>query len=84
MISLQTNVTSLFAQEQLQMNSNFESNTIQQLTSGFRINSSGDDAAGLAVANQLQASVVQLQQGRIATYLLYSFVTLVVLLALVL
>jgi flagellin len=63
MISLQTNVTSLFAQEQLQVNSNFESNTIQQLTSGYRINQSGDDAAGLAVANQLQASVVQLQQG---------------------
>jgi len=63
MISLQTNITSLFAQEQLQMNSNFESNTIQQLTSGYRINASGDDAAGLAVANQLQAGVIQLQQG---------------------
>jgi flagellin len=63
MISLQTNVTSLFAQEQLQKNSNFESKTIQQLTSGYRINSSGDDAAGLAVANQLQANVAELQQG---------------------
>jgi len=63
MISLQTNVTSLFAQEQLSLNSNFESKTIQQLTSGFRINSSGDDAAGLAVANQLQANVAELQQG---------------------
>ncbi|HUA20621.1 MAG TPA: flagellin [Bryobacteraceae bacterium] len=63
MISLQTNVTSLFAQEQLQVNNNAESNTIQQLTSGYRINSSGDDAAGLAVANQLQAGVIQLQQG---------------------
>jgi flagellin len=63
MISLQTNVTSLFAQEQLNKNSNFESNTIQQLTSGFRINNSGDDAAGLAVANLLQANVAQLQQG---------------------
>jgi len=63
MISLQTNVTSLFAQERLQQNSNFESKTIQQLTSGFRINSSGDDAAGLAVANQLQANIAELQQG---------------------
>jgi flagellin len=63
MISLQTNVTSLFAQEQLNKNSNFESSTIQQLTSGFRINNSGDDAAGLAVANLLQANVAQLQQG---------------------
>jgi flagellin len=63
MISLQTNVTSLFAQEQLNINGNFESNTIEQLTSGYRINNSGDDAAGLAVANGLQAQVAELQQG---------------------
>ena len=62
-ISLQTNVTSLFAQQQLNQNSNFESNTIQQLTSGYRINQAGDDAAGLAVANQLQANITELQQG---------------------
>src|SRR5277367_3567701 len=62
-ISLQTNVTSLFAQQQLEQNNNFESNTIQQLTSGYRINNAGDDAAGLAVANQLQANVAELQQG---------------------
>src|SRR5271163_4473175 len=62
-ISLQTNVTSLFAQQQLEQNNNFESNTIQQLTSGYRINQAGDDAAGLAVANQLQANIAELQQG---------------------
>jgi flagellin len=33
------------------------------LTSGYRINSAGDDAAGLAVANQLQANITELQQG---------------------
>jgi len=62
-ISLQTNVTSLFAQQQLNLNNNAESTTIQQLTSGYRINEAGDDAAGLAVANQLQANIVELQQG---------------------
>ena len=62
-ISLQTNVTSLFAQQALAQNSAFESNTIQQLTSGYRINSSGDDAAGLAVANQYAANIAELQQG---------------------
>ncbi len=62
-ISLQTNVTSLFAQQQLNQNSNFESNTVSQLTSGYRINQAGDDAAGLAVANQLQANITELQQG---------------------
>jgi flagellin len=63
MLSLQTNVTSLFALNQLNLNDNTESNTIEQLTSGYRINNSGDDAAGLAVANSLQAEVDQLQQG---------------------
>jgi flagellin len=62
-LSLQTNVTSLFAQQQLQTNDNNESNTIEQLTSGYRINSAGDDAAGLAVSNELQANITELQQG---------------------
>ena len=63
MISIQTNVTSLFAQQALANNSKFESQTIQRLTSGFRINSSGDDAAGLAVANQYRSTIAGLQQG---------------------
>jgi flagellin len=62
-ISLQTNVTSLFAQQALAQNSSFESKTIQQLTSGFRINSSGDDAAGLAVANLYRSQIAELTQG---------------------
>ena len=41
--SIQTNVNSLIAQENLRVNSNFQSMTIQRLTSGYRINSSGDD-----------------------------------------
>src|SRR5882724_3233605 len=62
-ISIQTNVASLMAQENLNINQNFESRTIQRLTSGFRINSSGDDAAGLAVANQYRADIAELTQG---------------------
>jgi len=62
-ISIQTNVTSLIAQQNLSVNTANESNTITQLTSGFRINSSGDDAAGLAIANQYQADIGQLTQG---------------------
>jgi flagellin len=63
MISLQTNVTSLQAQQDLNVNNAFQSNTIQQLSSGYRINSSADDAAGLAVANQYNSDTVELQQG---------------------
>jgi flagellin len=63
MISIQTNVTSLFAQANLAVNTHFESQTIQQLTSGYRINSSADDAAGLAVANSFRSSITELKQG---------------------
>lgn len=63
MYSLQTNVTSLFAQNNLRVNSDFQAQTISRLTSGYRINSSGDDAAGLAVANQFRSNVAELNQG---------------------
>jgi flagellin len=56
-------VTSVLAQENLRVNSLFQSTTIQRLTSGFRINSSGDDAAGLAVANKYRSDIAALQQG---------------------
>jgi flagellin len=62
-ISIQTNVNSLVAQENLRVNSNFQSTTIQRLTSGYRINQSGDDAAGLAVANKYRSDTAELTQG---------------------
>jgi flagellin len=62
-LSFQTNITALQAQQNLQVNTNSLDNAITQLTSGFRINSSGDDAAGLAVANGFRANITELQQG---------------------
>ncbi len=62
-LSFQTNITSLEAQQNLQVNTNALDNAIEQLTSGYRINNSGDDAAGLAVANGLRSNVTELQQG---------------------
>ena len=41
----------------------FQSSTIQQLTSGYRINKSGDDAAGLATANSDRNQIAQITQG---------------------
>lgn len=61
--SIQTNVNSLVAQENLRVNGDFQSRTIQRLTSGYRINSSGDDAAGLAVANKFRSDTAELTQG---------------------
>ena len=62
-LSIQTNVNSLIAQENLRVNSDFQAKTIQRLTSGYRINQSGDDAAGLAVANKFRSDVSELTQG---------------------
>jgi len=62
-LSIQTNTDSLIAQENLLTNSIFQSNTIGQLTSGYRINTAGDDPAGLAVANQYASAIAELTQG---------------------
>jgi flagellin len=62
-LSFQTNITSLDAQQNLQVNTNALDNAIEQLTSGYRINKSGDDAAGLAVANGFRSNITEIQQG---------------------
>jgi len=62
-ISIQTNVTSLVAQNNLSLNNIFQQNTITQLTSGYRINKSGDDAAGLAIANTYRNNLAEMNQG---------------------
>src|SRR5258708_38206144 len=62
-LSIQTNVASLTAQNNIRVNTNFQNTTIQRLSSGFRINTSADDAAGLAVANQYRGATAELTQG---------------------
>src|SRR5271154_4039778 len=62
-LSFQTNVTSLVAENNLLVNSQNQANAITQLTSGYRINSSGDDPAGLAVANGLRLQIAELTEG---------------------
>jgi flagellin len=63
MISLQTNVTAMVAENNLSINNKAESQAITRLTSGYRINSSGDDAAGLSVANAYRSDTAELTQG---------------------
>ena len=63
MLSIQTNVNSMNAQENLRVTNNFQARTIARLTSGYRINQSGDDAAGLAVANKYRSGIAEMQQG---------------------
>jgi flagellin-like hook-associated protein FlgL len=61
--SINTNVASLQAQNYLRLNSVFQSTTINEVTSGLRIVNSGDDAAGLAVANGYRSDEAVLTQG---------------------
>ena len=63
MLSVQTNYASLVAQQNFNANSDFQTKTITAITSGLRINQSGDDAAGLVAANQYRNQVAELAQG---------------------
>jgi flagellin len=62
MIGIQTNVTSLHAQRNLGNTSNSLQKNIQKLSSGFRINTAADDAAGLAVSEEMKANIRSLGQ----------------------
>ena len=53
----------MVGEQNLGVNNRFQTKTIEALTSGYRINSSGDDPAGLAVANQFRSNVAELTQG---------------------
>ncbi len=61
--SINSNITSLQAREYLRNNSDFQSKTISRVTSGLRITTSGDDAAGLAIANGFRSDITVITQG---------------------
>ena len=56
------NIASIYAQNNLNQTQGSLQNTLNQLSSGSRINSGADDAAGLAVADGLHANVAALTQ----------------------
>src|SRR5271156_2658994 len=61
-LGILNNIPSLQAENELTLTSNALNSTLEQLSSGSRINSGADDAAGLAIANGLQANVTALSQ----------------------
>ena len=62
MAVVNTNINALFAQSALKANSRDLNSAIQQLSSGSRINSAKDDAAGLAIANTMTSQIRGLSQ----------------------
>jgi flagellin len=61
-LSILNNISSLSAQNQLNLTQMSLNKTLQQLSSGSRINSGADDAAGLAIADGLNANITALTQ----------------------
>src|ERR1700744_2528662 len=62
-LSIVTNINSQVAQENLNASGNALSQSITRLSSGKRINSAADDAAGLAISTSLQTQINGLNQG---------------------
>ncbi|WP_337841123.1 flagellin [Rheinheimera sp.] len=58
-----TNVSSLNAQRQLNASGGQLDKAFQRLSSGYRINSASDDAAGLQISNRLSGQINGLNQG---------------------
>ncbi len=61
-LSVLNNIPSIIAENSLNSTQQSLNTTLQQLSSGSRINSGADDAAGLAIANGLEANVTALTQ----------------------
>jgi flagellin len=61
-LSINTNVMSLNAQRNLGKSQNALSNSMTRLSSGLRINSAKDDAAGLAISDRMTSQIRGLNQ----------------------
>jgi flagellin len=59
---INTNVKSLVAQNAMSVNNRSLDKAMQQLSTGKRINSAADDAAGLAISNKMTAQIRGLNQ----------------------
>lgn len=61
---INTNLASLYAQNNLSNAQNNLAQSVQRLSSGLRINNAKDDAAGLAISQNMQAQINGVDQSR--------------------
>lgn len=61
MLSVHTNNASLIGQNAVNKSNDLLANAMERLSTGLRINSSADDAAGLQIATRLNANVIGMQ-----------------------
>ena len=62
-MKINTNISSLTAQEAAKNTNNSISNSLEKLSTGLRINKASDDASGLAIADKLRTQVTSINQG---------------------
>ena len=58
-----SNISALNAQRQLMNSGNALDTSFKRLSSGLRINSAADDAAGLQISDRLESQIQGLNQG---------------------
>src|SRR4051812_45254825 len=63
-LRIATNVTSLTSQRHLRQTRELLNRSLERLSSGYRINRAGDDAAGLAISEKLRAKTRGLVQAQ--------------------
>lgn len=63
-LRIRTNVASLTAQRQMGNTSKALNDSMDKLSSGYRINKASDDAAGLAISEQIKANLGSLSQAK--------------------
>jgi len=56
-LNIQTNISSLTAQINVQRNQSNLMSSFQKLSSGYRVNSAADDAAGLAISESMKSQI---------------------------
>ncbi|SEL73704.1 FliC/FljB family flagellin [Halomonas daqiaonensis] len=61
---INTNITSMIAQQNLSESKNALTTSMERLSSGLRINSAKDDAAGQAIANRMTSQITGLGQAQ--------------------
>ncbi|MBY5983383.1 MULTISPECIES: FliC/FljB family flagellin [Halomonas] len=61
---INTNITSMIGQQNLNRSQNALATSMERLSSGLRINSAKDDAAGQAIANRMSAQITGLSQAQ--------------------
>jgi flagellin len=61
---INTNITSMIAQQNLSKSQSALQTSMERLSSGLRINSAKDDAAGQAIANRMTAQITGLAQAQ--------------------